>query len=105
MSGPDGMSDHQTEGVVVVLPTKPATAARSRPARPLVMTPGTLDAFDTVAWRPPGVRRFDSRPANDQSERRTFAARLARLPFWIMPLAGALLAGLAGLSLAGWLSL
>ena len=106
MSGAGGVSGNRPPGVVVILPMKPSPVAPagSRPARPVVMTPGTLDAFDPVAWRPPAVRRFDSRPANDQAVEPALMDSLVRLPH-ALPVAGAVVAALAGLTLGLWLSL
>ena len=73
-----------------------------------------LNAYQTAAWRAPGVTRFDSRPANDFLARaeaiapRTFAAapsEMEPLPRWVVVAIGAVVAALLGALLGGMMSL
>lgn len=65
----------------------------------------TLNAFDTVAWRPPSVARFDSRPANDHPAEPTLMDELRALPEWVIPIAGAVAAALMGMLAGAWLAI
>lgn len=83
---------------------------------PLSMTPArrqsihhaygrTADAFETVAWRPPGARRFDSRPANDGYHsvpvKPAMNESLAGIPAWLHIVGGGVAAALMGALLGG----
>lgn len=82
-------------------------------ARPGGLQDG-LSAYQTAAWRAPGVTRFDSRPANDFLARaeaiapRTFAAQpveMEPLPRWVVIAVGSVVAALLGGLLGGMMSL
>jgi hypothetical protein len=62
----------------------------------------TLDARDTVAWRAPGVSRFDSRPANDTGvSEQTLKELVSDLPPWVTIVAGGFAAAAMGALLGG----
>jgi hypothetical protein len=64
------------------------------------------DAFETVAWRAPGPRRFDPRVANDVVEPEPTLKQLAAdLPGWVPIVGGGLVAALMGAMLGGMLAL
>ena len=64
----------------------------------------TIDAFETVAWRPPSATRFDSRVANDAKGPAPGVSEwTAELPGWIAVVAGGLVAALAGALMGGML--
>lgn len=60
----------------------------------------TVDAFDTVAWRPPVARRVDARPANDGCEP-GLREMAEGLPAWFTVLVGGAVAALMGALLGG----
>jgi len=65
-----------------------------------------VDAFDTVAWRPPSAARCDTRPANDPAAvEPTLRELIAELPGWVTVVAGGLVAALMGAMLGGMLAL
>ncbi|MDP1913432.1 hypothetical protein [Brevundimonas sp.] len=65
----------------------------------------TVDAFDTVAWRPPSTARFDTRLANDPAvPEPTLKELIAALPGWVTVVAGGLIAALMGALLGGALA-
>ncbi|NBW07026.1 MAG: hypothetical protein EBR82_03270 [Caulobacteraceae bacterium] len=60
------------------------------------------DARDAVAWRAPGVSRFDSRPANDTGVAEpTIKELLSDLPPWVTVVAGGVVAASMGALLGG----
>ncbi|MDY6922713.1 MAG: hypothetical protein SWI22_01985 [Pseudomonadota bacterium] len=63
----------------------------------------TVDAFETVAWRPPTAARFDARVANDLvSESEMDVSRLADgIPAWLTITLGGVVAALGGALLGG----
>jgi hypothetical protein len=62
----------------------------------------TVDARDTVAWRSPGVSRFDSRPANDTGAvEPTLKEFISDLPPWVTIVAGGVIAAAMGALLGG----
>ena len=63
----------------------------------------TVDAFDTVAWRPPSATRFDPRVANDLApEPDKGLSELADgVPAWLIITLGGVVAALAGAMLGG----
>ncbi len=72
-----------------------------------------LNAYQTAAWRAPGVTRFDSRPANDFLSRAdavaptTFGvqpAEVADMPRWLIVAIGAVVAALLGALVGGMMS-
>jgi hypothetical protein len=82
------------------------TLTADRSARRLAIeTYRTVDAFDTVAWRPHSPRRFDSHPANDHAVQPSFMDDMQAMPGWVVPVAGAFAAALMGLLLGGALAL
>lgn len=82
------------------------TLTADRSARRLAIeTYRTVDAFDTVAWRPPSPRRYDSRPANDHPAAPTFMGEMKAMPSWVVPVVGAFASALMGLLLGGALAL
>jgi len=61
-----------------------------------------MDARDAVAWRAPGVSRFDSRPANDTgSVEPTMREFVSDLPPWVTIVAGGVAAAAMGALLGG----
>lgn len=61
-----------------------------------------MDARDAVAWRAPGVSRFDSRPANDTGETEpTLKEMISDLPPWVTVVAGGVAAAAMGALLGG----
>ena len=63
----------------------------------------SIDAFETVAWRPPSPARFDNRVANDvTSEPETTLSEMADgVPAWLTITLGGIIAALAGAMLGG----
>ncbi len=63
----------------------------------------TVDAFDTVAWRPPSPTRFDPRVANDLSPQPDAGVpEMAEgMPAWLTITLGGIIAALAGALLGG----
>ena len=63
----------------------------------------TVDAFETVAWRPPSPARFDSRVANDvmPDPEPTLSEMAEGVPAWLTITLGGLVAALAGAMLGG----
>ena len=63
----------------------------------------TVDAFETVAWRPPTAARFDARVANDLlPEPEMDVSRLAEgIPAWLTITLGGVVAALGGALLGG----
>lgn len=59
--------------------------------------------FQTAAWAPPPVERFDGRPANDAAT--SESAPPAPLPRWLVILGGAILAAVLGALLGGALAI
>ena len=65
-----------------------------------------VDAFETVAWRPPTAARFETRSANDPAAvEPTLRELIAELPGWVTVVAGGLVAALMGAMLGGMLAL
>ena len=63
------------------------------------------DAFETVAWRPPSARRFDTRVANDpEVAEPTLKETIASTPGWVMVVAGGVVAALMGALVGGMLA-
>lgn len=63
-----------------------------------------VNAFDTVAWRPPTSRRFDGRVANDPDvSEPTLKERIAEMPGWVTVVAGGVVAAVMGALLGGML--
>ena len=61
-----------------------------------------MDARDAVAWRAPGVSRFDSRPANDTGVYEpTLKEIMSDLPPWVTVVAGGVAAAAMGALLGG----
>ncbi len=61
-----------------------------------------MDARDAVAWRAPGVSRFDSRPANDTGvSEPTLKEIISDLPPWVTVVAGGVAAAAMGALLGG----
>jgi hypothetical protein len=61
-----------------------------------------MDTRDAVAWRAPGVSRFDSRPANDTgASEPTLKELLTDLPPWVTIAAGGMVAAAMGALLGG----
>ena len=80
------------------------TLTADRTARRLAIeTYRTVDAFDTVAWRPPSARRFEG-PANDCTTRPTVIDEMKAMPGWVIPVVGAGAAALMGVLLGGALA-
>ncbi len=63
----------------------------------------TVDAFETVAWRPPAPTRFDSRVANDLAPRAEpgVSDMIDGVPGWVTIVAGGVVAALMGALLGG----
>lgn len=63
----------------------------------------SVDAFETVAWRPPTPARFDSRVANDVAPEPDLGlSDLADgVPAWLTITLGGIIAALAGAMLGG----
>jgi hypothetical protein len=63
----------------------------------------SIDAFETVVWRPPSPARFDNRVANDvTSEPETTLSEMADgVPAWLTITLGGIIAALAGAMLGG----
>lgn len=62
------------------------------------------DAFGVVAWKAPGPRRFDSRPANDAPQAAaepTVAEMVRAIPGWAVVVGGGVVAALMGAMLGG----
>lgn len=96
---------------------------RIRPARPA--PPRRTNAYQAAAWRAPGARPFDHRPANDMAANDAGEGIPPRLhlapsppppepavdkgepvrPGWVVAVAGAVLAILLGLAAGGSLAL
>jgi len=65
-----------------------------------------VDAFETIAWRPPSAARFDPRVANDPATPEpTLKELIADLPGWVTVVAGGVVAAFMGAMLGGMLSL
>ncbi|WP_409604536.1 hypothetical protein [Brevundimonas sp.] len=63
-----------------------------------------VDAFETVAWRPPSATRFDSHVANDAGVPSPVVNEwTTELPGWVTVIAGGLAAALAGALMGGML--
>jgi hypothetical protein len=64
------------------------------------------NAFDSIAWRAPGVSRFENRAANDPAE--GASARIepvsAQIPGWLIVVGGGVIAALTGAMLGGMLA-
>ena len=67
----------------------------------------TVDAFETVAWRPPSPARFDSRVANDATPEPepTLLEMADGMPAWLTIALGGVVAALAGALLGGALQI
>jgi len=63
----------------------------------------SVDAFETVAWRPPTPARFDSRVANDVAPEpdRGLSDLADGVPAWLTITLGGIIAALAGAMLGG----
>ncbi|MBW8304807.1 MAG: hypothetical protein K0M78_12930 [Brevundimonas sp.] len=63
----------------------------------------SVDAFETVAWRPPSPARFDSRVANDLAPEpdRSLSDLADGVPAWLTITLGGVVAALAGALLGG----
>lgn len=63
----------------------------------------SVDAFETVAWRPPSPSRFDSRVANDLAPgpEPTLSEMVDGVPAWLTITLGGVVAALAGAMLGG----
>ena len=63
----------------------------------------SVDAFETVAWRPPSPTRFDSRVANDLAPEPepTLSEMVEGIPPWLTIALGGVVAALAGAMLGG----
>ena len=63
----------------------------------------SVDAFETVAWRPPSPARFDSRVANDVAPEpdRGLSDLADGVPAWLTITLGGLVAALMGAMLGG----
>ena len=63
----------------------------------------TVDAFETVAWRPPAPTRFDSRVANDVAPRPEpgLSDMIDGVPGWVTIAIGGFVAALMGALLGG----
>ncbi|WP_439472288.1 hypothetical protein [Brevundimonas sp.] len=61
------------------------------------------DAFGVVAWKAPGPRRFDNRPANDTPETAepTVGEMVRAIPGWVVVVGGGVVAALMGAMLGG----
>ncbi len=60
------------------------------------------DARDAIAWRAPGLSRFDSRPANDTGvEEPTLKEIMSDLPPWVTIAVGGVAAAAMGALLGG----
>jgi hypothetical protein len=62
------------------------------------------DAFGVVAWKAPGPRRFDNRPANDAPEAAaepTVGEMVRAIPGWAVVVGGGVIAALMGAMLGG----
>jgi len=63
-----------------------------------------VNAFDSVAWRPPTSRRFDGRIANDpEVAEPTLKELIADMPSWVTVVAGGVVAALMGALVGGML--
>ena len=82
---------------------EPLTADRTA-RRLAIETYRTVDAFDTVAWRPPSPRRYEGRPANDHWVQPSLMDEMQAMPRWVVPVAGAFVAALMGMLLGGALA-
>ena len=82
------------------------TLTADRTARRLAIeTYRTVDAFDTVAWRPPSPRRYDGRPANDYRVQPSLMHEIGAMPRWVVPVVGAFAAAIMGMILGGALAI
>lgn len=64
----------------------------------------SVDAFETVAWRPPSATRFDNRVANDVAEPEaepTLSEMIDGVPGWVVAALGGVVAALMGAMLGG----
>lgn len=63
----------------------------------------TVDAFESVAWRPPSPSRFDGRVANDLAPEPepTLSEMVEGMPAWLTISLGGVVAALAGAMLGG----
>lgn len=62
----------------------------------------SVDAFETVAWRPPSATRFDSRVANDIAPEAEPMSEMAEgVPAWLTITLGGVIAALMGALLGG----
>jgi len=63
----------------------------------------SVDAFETVAWRPPSATRFDNRVANDVAAEPepTLSGMADGVPAWLTITLGSVIAALAGAVLGG----
>ena len=65
------------------------------------------NALDTVAWRAPTASRFESRAANDPTER-SFTCQTVEdstgIPHWLIVIGGAVIAAVVGALLGGMLA-
>jgi hypothetical protein len=63
----------------------------------------SVDAFETVAWRPPSPARFDSRVANDVAPEpdRGLSGLADGVPAWLTITLGGVVAALMGAMLGG----
>lgn len=64
----------------------------------------SVDAFETVAWRPPSPARFDNRVANDVAEPEaepTLSEMIDGIPGWVVVALGGVVAALMGAMLGG----
>ena len=63
----------------------------------------SVDAFETVAWRPPSPARFDSRVANDLAPEpdRSLSDLADGVPAWLTITLGGVIAALMGAMLGG----
>ena len=63
----------------------------------------SVDAFETVAWRPPSPARFDSRVANDLAPEpdRSLSDLADGVPAWLTITLGGVISALLGAMLGG----
>ena len=64
----------------------------------------SVDAFETVAWRPPSPARFDTRVVNDTAEPEaepTLSEMIDGVPGWVVVALGGVVAALMGAMFGG----
>jgi hypothetical protein len=64
--------------------------------RPILPRGAAVDAFDAVAWKAPGVRRFVHDAANDSAGPPSFTDQVRALPRWVFVCSGGALSALMG---------